>query len=137
MIQMVSDQKFKKNVQLFLEKSNITLDFSSIEKKKGDLLCMEKTGALKLLDKEGNVLREKEEVIIQNKMVKDFFSSNADVLCIYGIGIPTFYEAIKKDLEQDSKKRLIILEDDIAYLSAFLQMNVAESLLTDDRVDIF
>lgn len=70
----------------------------------------------------------------------DHFASlelrKTQVLYVYGIGDGQFYEAALPWLKKDRRRRLVFLEDDLAALAAFLQMERATVLLQDSHVQL-
>jgi antitoxin component YwqK of YwqJK toxin-antitoxin module len=71
---------------------------------------------------------------------KEWFSKlNLDkvlVLCVYGVGLGYYYDAAKNWLAEDSSRRLVFLEDDLAVLRLFLETSKAEEMLDNHQVQL-
>ncbi len=58
-------------------------------------------------------------------------------LCIYGVGLGFLYQALSQWLHEDERRLLIILEDDLAVISRFLETKAASELLLDKQVFLY
>lgn len=57
-------------------------------------------------------------------------------LCIYGIGLGSYYDAIKSWLEKEPLRRLIFLEDDLNVMGHFLGTKKAEEILKHPQIQV-
>lgn len=60
-----------------------------------------------------------------------------EYVAVFGIGMGHAYEALSQWLQQDTKRQLIFLEDDLRVLLLFLESKEASLLLNDPQVHIF
>lgn len=68
--------------------------------------------------------------------VKRLNLNTAMVIIFYGIGLGSIYDALQDWLHQDSKRLLLIIEDDLAPLHRFLETEKATQILSDTQVFI-
>lgn len=62
--------------------------------------------------------------------------SNADALCIFGVGLGYSYDAAKNWLKQKRNRRLIFLEDDLSVIRRFFETEKATKVLQDPQVEL-
>lgn len=62
--------------------------------------------------------------------------SNADALCIYGIGLGHIYEVAKPWLKQNRNHRLVLLEDDLAVIKILFETKLGTKILKDPQVEL-
>lgn len=62
--------------------------------------------------------------------------ANVYVLIVYGIGRGSYYDAIKPWLQEDSARRLVMLEDNLGAIRYFLTTSKATEALQDPQVQL-
>jgi antitoxin component YwqK of YwqJK toxin-antitoxin module len=108
---------------------------------KNDLtFCSTQNGELNLVKDEA----EKKHHFHSNKNAsveaEEWFSKldleKVFVVCIYGIGLGYYYDAIRPWLKKDSARRLVFLEDDLMVMQRFLETPKATEILKDPQIQV-
>lgn len=71
---------------------------------------------------------------------KEWFESlplkGVPLVCIYGVGLGYYYEAIRGWLKKDRQRRVVFLEDDLSVIQKLLETNLGTKILMDSQVQL-
>ncbi|HEY2811636.1 MAG TPA: 6-hydroxymethylpterin diphosphokinase MptE-like protein [Rhabdochlamydiaceae bacterium] len=93
-------------------------------------------------DQNWNAIRKGENLHAENveKEIARFLSrcklDDVEIFYLYGMGLGHHYEALKEWLSEKKERLLIVLEEDLGVLAAFLFCPLAEEILAHPRVHI-
>lgn len=66
--------------------------------------------------------------------VEETYPIGIRVICVYGIGLGYYYEALKEWLRSNSSRFLVFIEDDLCVIKRFLETEIASEMLKDTQV---
>lgn len=61
---------------------------------------------------------------------------NVQLVCVYGVGLGYYYDAILPWLKKNRKRRVVFLEDDLAIIHKFLETERGAKMLQDSQVQL-
>lgn len=134
------DKIFQRNLQLWAKTcpkqavilpyvDSTKLEFCLTEKKEENLIMM--TGGKKA------ALHSQESAVAEADLwFKNLSLKGVPLVCIYGVGLGYYYEAIRPWLKKSRKRRVVFLEDDLAVIQKLLETERGSKILHDPQVQL-
>jgi hypothetical protein len=103
--------------------------------------CFTKEGERNLIDerrKEHFPVHDTSSALKEGKeWAARFLRSDIDYLIVFGLGLGWHLKALEPWLREKQSRRLIVLEDDLAIISCFLETELAQELFLDSQSTLF